>query len=213
MDKVKEIEKVFKEKCKNTGAVVVQKNGVRVYEYYQNECTGNSPFHVFSVTKSILSILLVCLIIGIPPWIAWVLYFRHWHLGYGMVLSWDTSRRVIVVRSRLLGSPAYEGGVRVGMTLPHFCGHRISSPQAFEFFKEKCKPKKGVKQTFVFYDGAVQHKANLLPRRIKRKIPVYWDLTKDPQPRLERGTYCSLTGEQHIHKALEEEEMRDCFVV
>ncbi|MDP4093934.1 MAG: serine hydrolase [Bacillota bacterium] len=58
MDKVKEIEKVFKEKCKNTGAVVVQKNGVRVYEYYQNECTGHSPFHVFSVTKSILSILL-----------------------------------------------------------------------------------------------------------------------------------------------------------
>lgn len=58
MDKVKEIEKVFKEKCKNTGAVVVQKNGVRVYEYYQNECTEHSPFHVFSVTKSILSILL-----------------------------------------------------------------------------------------------------------------------------------------------------------
>jgi CubicO group peptidase (beta-lactamase class C family) len=58
MDKVKEIEKVFKEKCKNTGAVVVQKNGVRVYEYYQNECTEHSPFHVFSITKSILSILL-----------------------------------------------------------------------------------------------------------------------------------------------------------
>ncbi|MEL7648461.1 MAG: serine hydrolase [Sedimentibacter sp.] len=58
MDKVKEIEKVFREKCSNTGAVVVQKNGVRVYEYYQNDCTENSPFHVFSVTKSILSILL-----------------------------------------------------------------------------------------------------------------------------------------------------------
>ena len=58
MDKVKEIEKVFKEKCKNTGAVIVQKKGVRVYEYYQNECTEQSPFHVFSVTKSILSILL-----------------------------------------------------------------------------------------------------------------------------------------------------------
>jgi len=58
MDKVIEIEKVFKEKCKNTGAVIVQKNGVRVYEYYQNECTEHSPFHVFSVTKSILSILL-----------------------------------------------------------------------------------------------------------------------------------------------------------
>lgn len=58
MDKVKVIEKVFKEKCSNTGAVVVQKNGVRVYEYYQNDCTENSPFHVFSVTKSILSILL-----------------------------------------------------------------------------------------------------------------------------------------------------------
>lgn len=45
-------------KCDNTGAVIVQKNGIRVYEYYCNECTDNSLFHVFSVTKSVISILI-----------------------------------------------------------------------------------------------------------------------------------------------------------
>ena len=57
MDTIK-LEQIIREKYGNTGAIIVQKNGVSVYEYYENECTKNSPFHVFSVTKSILSILI-----------------------------------------------------------------------------------------------------------------------------------------------------------
>lgn len=58
MNKTENLEQIFREKCENMGAVIVQKDGTKVYEYYQNGCTDNSPFHVFSVTKSILSILL-----------------------------------------------------------------------------------------------------------------------------------------------------------
>lgn len=57
MDTIK-LEQIIREKYGNTGAIIVQKNGVSVYEYYENECTKNSPSHVFSVTKSILSILI-----------------------------------------------------------------------------------------------------------------------------------------------------------
>lgn len=58
MDKTKELEKVIREKYANMGAVIVQKNGERIYEYYLNDCTDTSPVHVFSVTKSVISILI-----------------------------------------------------------------------------------------------------------------------------------------------------------
>ena len=38
--------------------MVVLKNGKRVYENYFGGCTGDSRIHVFSVTKSVVSVLL-----------------------------------------------------------------------------------------------------------------------------------------------------------
>lgn len=58
MDKTEGLEKLLAKKYGNTGAVIVQKGESSVYEYYLNGCTRESPFHVFSVTKSILSILI-----------------------------------------------------------------------------------------------------------------------------------------------------------
>lgn len=58
MDKIEKLEQLILKKYGNTGAVMVQKNGTTVYEYYLNDCTKESPFHVFSVTKSILSLLI-----------------------------------------------------------------------------------------------------------------------------------------------------------
>ena len=58
MEKTEGLEKLLAKKYGNTGAVIVQKGGNSVYEYYLNGCTRESPFHVFSVTKSILSILI-----------------------------------------------------------------------------------------------------------------------------------------------------------
>ena len=58
MEKTKRLEQLIKSKYGNTGAVIVQKGGNTVYEYYQNGCTKESPLHVFSVTKSIVSLLI-----------------------------------------------------------------------------------------------------------------------------------------------------------
>ena len=58
MEKTKRLEQLIKSKYGNTGAVIVQKGGDTVYEYYQNSCTKENPFHVFSVTKSIVSLLI-----------------------------------------------------------------------------------------------------------------------------------------------------------
>lgn len=42
----------------NITGIVVLKNGETLYENYFNECTANSRIHVYSVTKSIISILM-----------------------------------------------------------------------------------------------------------------------------------------------------------
>lgn len=56
--KKEKLEQLLASKYKNTGALLVQKDGKCAYEIYQQGCTIDSPFHVFSVTKSVVSILL-----------------------------------------------------------------------------------------------------------------------------------------------------------
>lgn len=56
--KTKELEQLLHKKYDNTGAIIVQKNNTPIYEYYQDGCCKESPFHVFSVTKSVISILI-----------------------------------------------------------------------------------------------------------------------------------------------------------
>lgn len=58
MKKISELEELLAKDYNNTGAIVVTKGGKKVYEYYQDGCEANSPFHVFSVTKSIMSLLI-----------------------------------------------------------------------------------------------------------------------------------------------------------
>lgn len=57
MESRKELEQLIREKYGNTGGIIVERKGEKVFEYYLNECTASSPVHVFSVTKSIMSIL------------------------------------------------------------------------------------------------------------------------------------------------------------
>lgn len=57
MEKEK-LEQMLAKKYQNMGALIVQKDGKQVYEYYQQGCTVDSPFHVFSVTKSVVSLLI-----------------------------------------------------------------------------------------------------------------------------------------------------------
>lgn len=60
MDQRKRIwlEKIIYSSYKNTAGIIVLKNGNTVYENYFNEYTATSTLHVFSVTKSIISILI-----------------------------------------------------------------------------------------------------------------------------------------------------------
>lgn len=52
------MEKIINSSYSNIGGIIVLKNGKTLYENYFNECTVTSTFHVFSVTKSIISILI-----------------------------------------------------------------------------------------------------------------------------------------------------------
>lgn len=63
MDKMKqeeiaEMERAIAADYANIAGMVVLKNGERVYENYFGGCTADSRIHVFSVTKSVVSILL-----------------------------------------------------------------------------------------------------------------------------------------------------------
>lgn len=56
--KTKMLEKAVMRDYGNIAGIVVLKNGETLYENYFNECDANSRIHVYSVTKSIISILI-----------------------------------------------------------------------------------------------------------------------------------------------------------
>lgn len=56
-EKLQELETIIQKEYKNTAGIVVLKDGAAVYEHYFNGCTSASSIHVYSVTKSILSLL------------------------------------------------------------------------------------------------------------------------------------------------------------
>lgn len=57
-EKSNELEKIINKDYNNIAGIVVLKNGKKQYENYFNEITANQPLHIFSVTKSIISILI-----------------------------------------------------------------------------------------------------------------------------------------------------------
>lgn len=57
-DKVIELENKINKDCSNIAGIVVLKNNKIQYENYFNGCDSNSTIHIYSVTKSIVSILI-----------------------------------------------------------------------------------------------------------------------------------------------------------
>lgn len=57
-ERMAELEHVIIRNYGNIAGMVVLKDGITAYEKYFDECTAERPVHVFSVTKSILSILI-----------------------------------------------------------------------------------------------------------------------------------------------------------
>ncbi len=56
-EKIEAFEKVVMRDYGNIAGIVVLKDNETLYENYFNECTVNSRIHIYSVTKSIISIL------------------------------------------------------------------------------------------------------------------------------------------------------------
>ncbi len=56
-EQITSLENIVKNKYGNIAGIVVFKDNNAVYEGYFNQCTGNEPVHIFSVTKSIVSML------------------------------------------------------------------------------------------------------------------------------------------------------------
>lgn len=57
-EKIVELEKRIESDYSNIGGMVVLKDGKTVYENYFNECAANSRLHVYSVSKSVISVLI-----------------------------------------------------------------------------------------------------------------------------------------------------------
>ena len=58
MKEAKELEAVIRRDYDNMAGIVVRKDGKLLYEQYFHGCTDSSRIHVYSVTKSIVSILI-----------------------------------------------------------------------------------------------------------------------------------------------------------
>ena len=56
-EKIETFEKAVMRDYGNIAGIVVLKNSRTLYENYFNECNANSRIHIYSVTKSIISIL------------------------------------------------------------------------------------------------------------------------------------------------------------
>lgn len=57
-EKINELEETISRDYGNIAGIIVQKNGAKLYEGYFNGYNASTAFHVFSVTKSIISILI-----------------------------------------------------------------------------------------------------------------------------------------------------------
>lgn len=57
-EKMEEFERIVKQDYSNIAGIVILKDGKTLYESYLNGCGANSRIHIFSVTKSIISILI-----------------------------------------------------------------------------------------------------------------------------------------------------------
>lgn len=57
-DKVMQMEQVIRNSYQNMGGLIVMRNGEIQYETYDEDSSADTTFHIFSVTKSIISILI-----------------------------------------------------------------------------------------------------------------------------------------------------------
>lgn len=153
-----------------------------------------SPFQIF------LAILGGVITVSV---LLWLFYFRHFHIGFGMVLARKESDGTLWVVSRLLGSPAWKHGVQIQSRVVSVNGvpMRFSSVEAFALWAKEKPPTLGRKERWVFQGGVT---ANLEPALITQKIPVYWHpnmvIFEDGRNIKTLKHYCGKTGQYYVKR-------------
>ena len=56
--KIKEFENIIEKEYPNTCGIAVMKDNKLIYENYYNKCNKENKIHIYSITKSIISILI-----------------------------------------------------------------------------------------------------------------------------------------------------------
>lgn len=104
----------------------------------------------------------------------WIYYFRHYHIGYGMVLIRRKSDGTVWVASRLLNSPAGAAGVQNRTQVESVNGETMMFPieASFRYWAHRSKPKLGQAMEWTFTNGL---RVSLKPKFIQQKIPTYWN--------------------------------------
>lgn len=106
--------------------------------------------------------------------IVWAYYFRHYHIGYGMVLIRRKSDGTVWVVSRLHNSPAEKAGIQNRIQVESVNGESMIFPieTSFRYWAHQSKPKIGQKEMWTFTNGL---RVTLEPSIVRQKIPIYWN--------------------------------------
>jgi len=142
----------------------------------------------------LIGLFLMCLVV-------WFLYFRHFHIGYGMVLVRQESDGTVWVASRLLNSPAGKAEVQNQSKVLMVDDQpvRFLTENSFKEWVKKSKPVPRKEQVWLFSDGL---HLKLKPELITCPIPVWWSpnseyaFSYEHNPDFNTGLFwCTKTGQ------------------
>ncbi len=147
-------------------------------------------------------------------------HFRHWHVGYGMVLAWKEEDGTVWVTSRLVNSPAGHSDVQSRTQVGAINGKKMIFQNGEEFLKwfQKNKPRTDTEDLWKFTNGLT---VKMTPIWIWQKIPVYWSPNEKHHPvhgwsesnlssRREVG-WCERTNQQYIKKRNTPKKVQEAF--
>ena len=151
--------------------------------------------------------------------LSWFLYFRHWHVGVGVVLEFKAKDNSVWIISRLVESPAGRAGVENYSKVLTIDGFSMNFPSKEEFCEWlKNNPSTlGKKEIWELEErGIIFSSVEMVPKIIKTSIPVYGPLQKIPvgaYPMVyKQGMfYCNKTGRIVVTTAVSPQTYRNIF--
>lgn len=137
-------------------------------------------------------------------------------IGYGLVLSWSKKLQAVVVRSRLVESPAGRHGVEGRMIVRSINGTSLDTEESFKVFAGSSPPIFGQAEAFVFQGKHGLHEVTMRPDIVASDIPVYWDPDSEEFPYESDQTkdnllFCRQVGEYYTESTLKRSAVVDAF--